>query len=88
LQFQRLNPLSSWGEAWQHTGRHGAGEGAEGSKSRSASSRKRWRWWHAVISALEGRGKVLQSTKLKGVGGLKSLSLAWAFETSKPTNPS
>ena len=29
LQFQRFHPLSSWREAWQHAGRHGAGEGAE-----------------------------------------------------------
>ena len=26
LQFQRFSPLSSWQEAWQHAGRHGAGE--------------------------------------------------------------
>jgi hypothetical protein len=25
LQFQRFCPLSSWQEAWQHAGRHGAG---------------------------------------------------------------
>jgi hypothetical protein len=26
LQFQRFSPLSSWQEAWQCAGRHGAGE--------------------------------------------------------------
>ena len=26
LQFQRFSTLSSWWEAWQHTGRHDAGE--------------------------------------------------------------
>ena len=31
LQFQRFRPLSSWWEAWQHAGRHGA-RGAEGSE--------------------------------------------------------
>ena len=25
LQVQRFSPLSSWWEAWQHPGRHGAG---------------------------------------------------------------
>ena len=33
LQLQRFSPLSSWWEAWQHPGRHGAGEGAESSTS-------------------------------------------------------
>jgi hypothetical protein len=32
LQFQRLSPLSSWQEAWQHAGRQGTG-GAESSTS-------------------------------------------------------
>ena len=27
LQFQRFRPVSSWQEAWQRAGRHGAGEG-------------------------------------------------------------
>ena len=27
LQFQKFSPLSSWWEAWQHTGRYGAGVG-------------------------------------------------------------
>jgi hypothetical protein len=31
LQVQRCSPLSSWGKAWQHRGRHGAGGGAESS---------------------------------------------------------
>ena len=26
LQIQRFSPLSSWWEAWEHAGRHGAGE--------------------------------------------------------------
>jgi hypothetical protein len=29
LQVQRFSPLSSWWEAWQHPGRHGARGGAE-----------------------------------------------------------
>jgi hypothetical protein len=33
LQFQRFSPLSLWQEAWQSSGRHGAGEGAENSTS-------------------------------------------------------
>lgn len=33
LQVQRFSPLSSWWEAWQHAGRCGAEEGAEGSTS-------------------------------------------------------
>ena len=33
LQVQRFSPLSSWQEAWQCAGRHGAGEGAESSTS-------------------------------------------------------
>ena len=32
LQFQGFSPLSSWQEAWQHPGRHGAG-GAKSSTS-------------------------------------------------------
>jgi hypothetical protein len=32
LQVQRFSPLSSWKEAWQHAGRHGA-EGAKSSTS-------------------------------------------------------
>jgi hypothetical protein len=44
VQFQRFSPLSSWWEAQQHAGRHGAvREGAENSVSRSAGSRKRLR---------------------------------------------
>ena len=39
LQFQRCGPLSRQ-EAWWHTGRHGAREGAESSTYRSASNRK------------------------------------------------
>jgi hypothetical protein len=33
FQFQRFGPLSPWWEAWQHAGRHGAGERAERSTS-------------------------------------------------------
>lgn len=33
-------PLSSWWEAWQCTGRHGAGEIAESSTSGSAGNRE------------------------------------------------
>ena len=33
LQVQRFSPLSSWQEAWQRPGRHGAGEEAESSTS-------------------------------------------------------
>jgi hypothetical protein len=33
LQFQRFSPLSSWQEAWQHSGRHGVIEGAKSSTS-------------------------------------------------------
>ena len=33
LQFQRFSSLSSWWEAWQDKGRHGAGEGAESATS-------------------------------------------------------
>lgn len=40
LTVQRLSPLSSWWEAWWHTGKHGAGEVTEGSTSRLAGSRK------------------------------------------------
>jgi hypothetical protein len=41
LQVQRFSPLFSWWGAWQNAGRHGAGEGAEQSSSKSAGSRKR-----------------------------------------------
>ena len=41
LKFQRLSPLSSWWEAWWHTGRRGAGEGAECSTSGLAGIKKR-----------------------------------------------
>lgn len=41
LTVQRFSPLSSLWEAWQHTGRLGAGDVAESSKSRSAGSRER-----------------------------------------------
>jgi hypothetical protein len=41
LQFQRLSPLSSWLEAWQHPSRHGAVERCESSASRSACSQER-----------------------------------------------
>jgi hypothetical protein len=45
LQVQRFSPLLSWWVAWQHAGRHGAGEGAESSTSRLAGSRtKHWAW--------------------------------------------
>ena len=40
LQFQRFSPLSSWQEAWQCAGRHGAGEGAESSVSHSEGKQK------------------------------------------------
>jgi hypothetical protein len=43
LQFQRLSPLSSWQEAWQHTG-CGAGEVVEFSISGSTGNKKRERW--------------------------------------------
>ena len=33
LQIQRFSLLISWWEAWQHAGRHRAGEGAESSTS-------------------------------------------------------
>jgi hypothetical protein len=33
LQFHRFSPLSSWREAWQCPGRHGAGDGIERSTS-------------------------------------------------------
>jgi hypothetical protein len=41
LDFQRFSSLSSWWEAWQHSGRHGVGECAESSTSRWAGIRKR-----------------------------------------------
>jgi hypothetical protein len=40
LQFQRFSLLSSWWEAWEHPGRHGAGEGAENSTSLSSDSKE------------------------------------------------
>jgi hypothetical protein len=39
LQFQSFSLLSSWWEAWQHPGRHSAGEGAESSTDRKAVGR-------------------------------------------------
>ena len=33
LTVQTFSPLSSWQQTWWHTGRHGAGEGAESSAS-------------------------------------------------------
>ena len=41
LEFQRVSPLSSWQESWQHTGRHGAGEIAESSTSEFIGSRNK-----------------------------------------------
>jgi hypothetical protein len=41
LQFQRLNPLLSWWEAWQRVGRQSVGEEAESFTSPSTGSRKR-----------------------------------------------
>ena len=41
LQFQRFSPLPLWQGAWQHTGRHGAGEIAESSTSRFIGRGKR-----------------------------------------------
>ena len=35
------SPLLSWQEAWQHAGRHGAGEVAESSMASSAGSRRK-----------------------------------------------
>lgn len=53
LQFQKLNPWSSWQEVLWHAGRHGAGEEvAESSTSWSAGSRKKktlgleWAFWN------------------------------------------
>jgi hypothetical protein len=40
LQVQRFSPLSSWGEVWQHPGRHGAG-GAESSTSCSEGKQEK-----------------------------------------------
>jgi hypothetical protein len=40
LQVQRFSPLSSWQEAWQSPGRHGAGEGAQNPTSWSVGCRK------------------------------------------------
>ena len=41
LQFQRFSSLSSWQEAWQHIGRHGARETAESPTYGLAGSRER-----------------------------------------------
>jgi hypothetical protein len=41
LQFQGFSPLSSWQEARQHPGRHGAGEGAENSTLDLKAARRR-----------------------------------------------
>ena len=38
LQVQCFRPLTTWQEAWQHPGRHSAGEGAESSASCSEGS--------------------------------------------------
>jgi hypothetical protein len=40
LNFQRFSPVSSWQEAWQRAGRHGAEEVTGSSISGSAGSRK------------------------------------------------
>lgn len=40
LTAQRFSPPPSWQEAWQPTGQHGAGEGADSSTSWSAGSRR------------------------------------------------
>ena len=40
LLAQRISPLSSWWEAWQHTGRHGVGEGVESFISGSEGNKK------------------------------------------------
>jgi hypothetical protein len=45
LQVQRFSPLSSRWEAWQHPGRHDAGEGAE---STSCSERNQKTNFHAA----------------------------------------
>ena len=41
LQLQSFNTLSSWWQAWWHTGRHGAREVAENSTFRSESGSKK-----------------------------------------------
>ena len=41
LQFQRVSPLLSWQESWQHMGRHGAGQIAESSTSEFVDSRNK-----------------------------------------------
>jgi hypothetical protein len=43
LQVQRFIPLSSRQEAWQHSGRHGAG-GTESSTSYSEGKKKKEDW--------------------------------------------
>jgi hypothetical protein len=40
LMVQRFNPLSSWWEAWHHTGGQGAGKIAESSTSGWTGSRR------------------------------------------------
>jgi hypothetical protein len=36
LQSERFSPVSSWPEAWEHPGRHDAGEGTESSTSETS----------------------------------------------------
>ena len=45
LHLQRFCQLSSWQEAWRHTGRYGAGIEAENSTSRLAGSQKGMPHW-------------------------------------------
>lgn len=46
LHVQRFSPLFSWQDAWRHTDKHGAGEGAENSASSGpAGSRKKETEW-------------------------------------------
>lgn len=45
LTFQRFSTLPSWQEAWQYSGRHGAGVVAKSSPSRLADGRKTERCW-------------------------------------------
>jgi hypothetical protein len=42
LTVQRFSPLSSWWRAWQHAGRHGAGEGAESSTLDQLTVGREW----------------------------------------------
>lgn len=49
---QRLSPLSSWWEAWQHAGRHSAGEVAQSSPSGLSGSRQ-WEWHLAWLKILK-----------------------------------